>query len=229
MRYLTAILASSCLFAVATAPAIADDMREKASNAAATDKATVEQAINMEWISLTGTVQSVSADRFTLKYGDGQIDIEMDGYGWKDQGYLRNGDRVTVTGRVDNDLYEKKKIEASSVFVPRRNEYFSANPADEEDGYYASSVGQTALVGAAEDDEWVAFTGTVTSIDGDEIAVNTGYRTIDVDLGDASGPEAPVIDIGDRVSVSGEMDDADLFDAREVEATSVVIIRNRVM
>lgn len=228
MRYLTAILAGTCVLAVSTAPAIATEMRDQASNASATDKATVKNAANREWISLSGTVKSVSDDDFTLNYGDGQIVVEMDNYGWQDQGYLKSGDRVSVTGRIDNDFYEMKKIEASSVFVPGRNEYFSANPADEEDGYYAYSVGYFTSDAAAKDDEWVAFTGTVRSIDDDEIAVDTGFRTIDVDLGDARGTEA-AIDVGDRVSVTGEMDDADLFDAREVEATSVVILNNRVM
>lgn len=34
------------------------------------------------------------------------------------------------------------------------------------------------------------------------------------------------VDVVDRLSVSGGMDDADLFDRREVEASSVVILTN---
>jgi hypothetical protein len=35
-----------------------------------------------------------------------------------------------------------------------------------------------------------------------------------------------VVDVGYRVAVSGWLDDADLFDRREIQATSLVVLRN---
>ena len=73
---------------------------------------------NNSWITLSGTVESVSPDRFMLDYGDGMITVEMDGPGGGASGYkLVKGDKVSVSGAIDDDLFERTTIEASSVYV----------------------------------------------------------------------------------------------------------------
>lgn len=57
---------------------------------------------------------------------------------WCQEGYrLLDGGEVTVYGRVDDDMFESKSIEAGSVYVKDLNTYFHANSTDEEDAMYA--------------------------------------------------------------------------------------------
>lgn len=215
MRVPTSVFATCFALAMAAWPAAAQQQ----------DKPPL--AVDGEWISLTGTVKSVGEEEFTLNYGQGQITVEMDDYDWYDETAVLRGDKVTVTGRMDKGFHEERSIEASSVYVPKLHRYFYANPADEEDGYYSDPVNAYSYNRDAKDDEWIAVTGTVTAIDGVEMMISTGLKMYRVDTG--SVPNTPVgktVDIGDRVTVSGQMDAADLFDEREIEAASVVILEN---
>lgn len=183
----------------------------------------VSEAQNHDWITLRGTVKSTDAQQFTLGYKGGDIRIEMDGRGSFTPSALKAGDRVVVTGRLDKDFYEQKKIEASSVYVPRLSEYFYASPRDEENGYYSYSLSMMNW----DDDDWLTITGRVQSIDGKDMVVSTGTRSFAVDTdGMTNSPVGNLVDVGDRVLVSGQIDDADLFDGREIEAHTVTILTN---
>lgn len=84
-------------------PAIAADPAEKDNNT---------------WISVSGTVKSVSPDTFILEYDKGTIPVEMDDWDNDADAYkVVTGDKVTVNGIIDDDLFERKSIEASSVYV----------------------------------------------------------------------------------------------------------------
>ncbi|MEN2980397.1 hypothetical protein P7L78_21710 [Tistrella bauzanensis] len=62
---------------------------------------------------------------------------------------------------------------------------------------------------------------------GGPVHAQLGCRTVAVDTsGIENSPVGSSVDVVDRLSVSGGMDDADLFDRREVEASSVVILTN---
>ena len=88
---------------------------------------------NNSWITISGTVDTVSADHFTLDYGDGLITVEMDDGDRDADAYkLNRGDEVTVSGRIDDDFYEFTTIEASSVYVRHLNTMFFASAVDEE-------------------------------------------------------------------------------------------------
>lgn len=72
------------------------------------------------WISLSGTVQGVVADAFTLDYGEGMITVEMDDGDRDADGYkLVDGDKVTVTGVIDDDFYldaeDYQRIEVGDI------------------------------------------------------------------------------------------------------------------
>ena len=85
------------------------------------------------WISMKGTVESVKPDSFILDYGMGSIIVEMDDWDWYAEGSaLKKGDKVTVYGDVDDDIFEVTSIEANSVYVEGLNSFFFASANDEE-------------------------------------------------------------------------------------------------
>jgi uncharacterized protein YdeI (BOF family) len=173
------------------------------------------------WISLSGTVTAVTPDAFTLDYGKGMITVEMDDGDRDADAYkLIEGDKVTVNGIIDDDLFETRTIEASSVYVEKLDTYFYASAADEEDTFvtYWSPVVVSRTV----------VQGTVTEVNDEEFVLNTGARTVTVEVEEM--PYNPLddvgyqkVDVGDRVSVTGTMD-YDLFEGRELVADSLVIL-----
>ena len=100
---------------------------------AAADAPDPEDQPDGSWISMSGTVTAPTASAFTLDYGEGMVLVEVDDWDhYGEAAGLLDGDEVTVTGRVDDDLYESTSIEASSVYVEDLNTYFYASAADEE-------------------------------------------------------------------------------------------------
>lgn len=175
------------------------------------------------WITLTGNVVDSDYERFRLDYGEGLITVEMDDWDWYDEAdHILPGDRVTVYGRIDADLYEKRTIEADSVYVYDRNTYYYANDADEEGFvYYSNFV-------AIPDGTWMSVSGTVASIDGRELVLDTGVSKIQVDT--INMPYNPLDEVGyqkikkgDRISVWGRLD-LDFFEKREIQADSIVTL-----
>lgn len=179
------------------------------------------------WISISGTVQSVTRDAFTLDYGEAAVTVEMDDGDRDADAYkLLEGDKVTVYGKIDDDFFEASTIEASRVYVEKLGTYFYASAVDEEeaDSYVDQYVYlQTPIIVADS-----VLQGTVTGIDDDEFTLATGDRTITVEVEDM--PYNPLDDkgyqkvrVGDRVSVRGDMD-YDLFEGREFVAESIVTL-----
>ena len=170
-----------------------------------------------EWLSLSGTVETVSGEDFVLDYGQNSITVEMDDYDWYDENALVVGDEVTVTGRMDNDFLQSRRIEASSVYVDSIHTRFYASAADEEDFLPAA---EGVIVG----DTGVTLMGTVESIVGDEIIVDAALFDYKVDAGTLSydpfdNDGLQHIEVGDRISVTGQFDDSDFFDSPEIDAT----------
>lgn len=128
------------------------------------------------WIRLRGTVVSALPKSFVLDYGPGNITVEMDD--WKryypDGAMLRSGDHVVVAGRIDDDLYLRKRIEAASVFVEELNTQFFASPADEENAPAPSprDVPQAS---------YVDMVGEVADVEGRSFTLRTGGQAIPVD------------------------------------------------
>lgn len=159
------------------------------------------------WISLSGTVGNPTADSFALDYGDGVVTVEMDDWDAYGDAYgLMDGDRVTVYGEVDEDLFEITTIEASSVYVEDLNTYFYASSADEEDAF-TWIVTTPVVVGQA------TVRGVVTEVnaDAEEFNLDTGRQELTVDTESLTyDPLDDIgyqrIDVGDRVSVSAMID-----------------------
>ena len=176
---------------------------------------------NDSWISIDGTVQEVWPDAFTLHYGEGVITVEMDDGDRDADGYqLAPGNLVTVTGKVDADLFENTTIEAGSVFVESLGTYFYASSADEEDTFVTIrsplEVSKTVLQ------------GPVTEIGEHEFIIDTGMHEVTVET--STMAYDPLDDIGyqkveegDYVSVTGEVD-YDFFDGRHLNAERITTL-----
>lgn len=209
LKRLLASVAAMALFAI---PLAAQDAMEKNPYAEA----------NHTWIILDGTVQDVTADAFTLDYGDGLVTVEFDDGDRDADAYkLVTGDKVRVSGVIDDDLWETTSIEAASVYVENLDTYFYASSVDEEDVYL---VYDSPVIAAS-----TVLDGMVTEVNDDTFEIHTGTRTIEVHVGNM--PYNPIdavgyqrIDVGDRVSVRGEMD-SEFWDVDpEIEAVSVTTL-----
>ena len=178
------------------------------------------------WIVIDGTVESVMADRFILDYGDGVITVEMDDGDRDADGYvLAEEDRVSVSGRIDDDLFEDRTIEASSVYVENLGTTFHASPIDEE-----SVGGPVAVVTTPILVSRTIMEGTVTAIDDDEFTLDTGVVEVEVET--EMMPYDPLddegyqqIQVGDRVRVTGQID-YDFFDGRVLDARTITTLIN---
>lgn len=174
------------------------------------------------WVSLSGTAVETGPSSFTLDYGKGSILVEMDDWAWYEQdGYgLLDGDKVRVYGEIDDDFAEITKLEADSVYVESLGSYFYANSADEED--YRVSVVTPIITGVTE------VSGTVSSVDGREFTVDSGPREVTIDTStmgynplDKEGFQK--VEKGDRVSVTGNMED-DFLETMELMADTVITL-----
>lgn len=178
------------------------------------------------WISLNGTITSVTDSTFNLDYGDGKVTVEMDDWdSFGDALVLADGDNVTVYGEVDKDFQESAKLEASSVYVKDLNSYFYASSADEEE------VGEWAI-DVDPDVGDITYIGTVETVNeiSEEFTIDTGVLEMTVDTSpllynplDEEGFQQ--IETGDRVSVEGVID-SDYFEGSELRADSVVTLED---
>lgn len=174
------------------------------------------------WISISGTVDKVNPDSFMLDYGDGTVRVEMDDGDRDADAYkLLKGDKVTVSGLIDDDFFETTKIEASSVFVENLGTTFYASAVDEEsyEGLDPSAIPPVVV-------SRTVVRGIVSKVNDDEFVIDTGSRLLRVDVGDMSFDPLDDqgylrIDEGDRVKVIGQMD-VSLFEGRELEADTIV-------
>ena len=179
------------------------------------------------WVSISGEVESVTPDAFVLDFGEGMITVEMDDGDRDADGYkLIAGDHVTVTGKIDDDLFETRTIEASSVYVENIGTRFHASPIDEEDGIFAmpAPVVVSTPVVLSE----IVVQGTVSNVGLDQFSIDTGLREITVEI-DELGYN-PLDDEGyqqlaegDVVSVTGTIE-PDFMQGRIVMANSVITL-----
>lgn len=181
---------------------------------------------NNTWITIDGTVDSVQPNVFTLDYGDGMVLVEMDDGDRDADAYkLLKGDKVTVSGRIDDDFFESTTIEAGSVYVENLGTTFFSSAIDEE----TRAAIDTSLIPPVQVSRTVVR-GTVTGIDGRTFVLDSGRRMLRVDTD--TMPYDPLdqegyqkIEVGDRVKVIGEID-VNLFEGRELEADSIITLHD---
>lgn len=191
-----------------------------ASPALAQDPA---EAPNNTWVSVSGEVTSVTPSTFVLDYDEGTITVEFDDWDNDADAYkLVTGDEVTVTGKIDDGLFETRTIEASTAYVESINTYFYASAADEEDAF--------VTVVSPIDGAFTTLQGTVTDVRDDEFNMIAGTTLLTVEVEEM--PYNPLddegyqkIEVGDRVSVTGTFDD-DFIEGMELVADSVLTLSN---
>lgn len=158
-------------------------------------------------VSITGTVDSVAADHFTLKDLGRRIVVEMDGRPWNAERMLAVGDRVAVSGRTVGTVAGILRIRASALMIPKLN------------------------YPGAPDDDWLALNGTVSAIAGDRLTLDSGGRRIVVDAsdlgdgdlggGDLGGGASLPLHVGERVTISGVAPDAFLAHRQGLRAVAI--------
>lgn len=211
------------VFAVAAAPAAIAQQAAQSPAGEAETAMPLQQPDN-SWITMSGTVMSPTRDAFLLDYGAGQIIVEMDTWeGWAEAMNLTEGNKVTVIGRVDNDLLESATIEASAVVDEMNGQHYFADAADEEDmadwfATHAAAEGQTTMRGIVKK---VNAEANEFMLDNGVFEVKVATENLDENPLDATG--ATQIKDGDIVSVSGIVEN-DLFEQRELQAMTVALL-----
>jgi len=181
-----------------------------------------EQA-DQTWISISGEVETAGRDFFVLDYGEGRIVVDIADGSRDAAGYvLENGDRVTVTGIVDDDLFETTTIDASSVYIQHLDTYFRAQPILDD----SPMIAVTTPVVIAE----TVLQGTVTRVGAQQFTIDTGERQVSIQVDemrndplDEEGYQQ--VEEGDLVSVTGTVK-ADFLEGRVIKARSVTTIRS---
>lgn len=181
--------------------------------------------LNESWITISGTVESVEPNSFVLDFGDGTVLVEMDDGDRDADGYmLSGGDRVTVSGHIDADFFEKTKIGAGSVYVENLGTTFFASSLDDEDW----GVAESSIIPPITHSKMVV-SGTVAKVNSNDFLIDTGDRMLRVDVSEL--PFNPLddegylkIDEGDRVKVLGQID-VNLFEGRQLVADTVIEMR----
>ena len=185
---------------------------EQAMPAPGTPKARFVASADNTRITLAGTVVSASPDAFILDIGRDDLTVEMDDWDWFKEGrVLKKGDIVVVTGRIDQDLWESKKIEASSVYVKNLGTTFYASGADEED--FPSAMALMNPVTSA--------SGIVTAVEGQEFTIGGTTGPVKVDMTKLS--VRPALKVGQRVYAWGNLD-VDPREKIELMANGVAVL-----
>lgn len=207
--------ASVAACAAESAPESPSDTTAQASQSMATPAVS---GTDGAWVTVTGDISNVTPRGFRMDIGSRSIPVEFDGFLSDSTQPLRTGDWVTVSGKIDDSFWERRSIEASSVYSSRLQERFWASGADEE-----GDITGLALIDVPEQGDWLGVTGEVVSVDQTEkeMVLDLGATNLQIDTSALPGPV--LADRGDRVSVYGSLDTADLWDAKEIDAASVVI------
>lgn len=186
-----------------------------------------QQAEEGDWVTVEGIVNTVEDDSFTLDYGADVIEVEFDALfsSIEADEQLRSGDTVTVFGQADNDWFEGRVIDAEQVFVEDRSTYYSVNYVP---GYVVASTRTDA--NSSLDGTYVSLEGTVQKVSDRKFVLDHGESEVRVDTAemtynplDEDGIQQ--IKAGDRVTVSGELDDS-LFADMSLEADRIYTLRN---
>ena len=233
------IMSSASLLALAMAvtPALAETTTATTVTTPVTVAPTVTtpvaNLVNNSYVTLSGVVGEVTeGDEFELRYGGGTVMVDTNDT-WPDlfkkdaSMFIKTGDRITVTGRVDANFFDKKEIEAYRLTVHNDNYYrtytnndYAPSYQPDTQYYYYPYDADNSL-----DDKTVSMTGQVSAVGGnDDFMLRYGDREIKVDTDKLNFTDASRLTVGDIVTVYGNLD-KDWFNKTEVEATKIVRTR----
>lgn len=179
-------------------------------------------------VVLTGNITEIRSDEFDLNYGSGMITVELDGWKWtgNETAYLEVGDSVTVSGKLDDDLFEGREVEADNLYLSDKRVYYYTD--DSYPSYYMTYNSYDTTPETMDDGSYLTMRGQVSNVNGDEFTLTsaTGMSMI-VDVDDLDNNPldntGTQIKNGDIVSVYGEIDDG-FFEDKEIEADSVILL-----
>lgn len=194
------------------------------------------------WLTLGGEVVSVSKDSFQFDYGQRQVTIEMDEWGWfNEREQLRPGEYVVVAGRPDEDFFKNGNFEAEAVYARERNTFY-ARPAHDQDvaedesqsanepGAFTYYPGAYNIPRTAPEGAFVTVSGKVTGINGRNVILDTGQNKVTIDTSalhynpvDEVG--RPQLREGDYIRATGDVS-GELFSAKKLSAESITSLRN---
>ena len=181
------------------------------------------EQVDQTWIRINGEVETAGRHFFVPDYGEGRIVVDVADGSRDAAGYvLEDGDRVTVTGIVDDDLFKTTTIDASSVYIQHLDTYFYAQPVLDDSPMVAVTtpvvIAETVLQGRVNRVGEQQFT-----IDTDERQVTIQVDEMNNDPLDEEGYQQ--VTEGDLVSVTGTVK-ADFLEGRVIKARSVTTIRS---
>lgn len=167
------------------------------------------------WISISGTIVDPKMDKLTLDYGKGFLDVNMRDWKWYDKNYSKMaGNRVTVYGKVTDELFQKSTMDASSVYDERMGKYFYGidKGAKGEDWVSTSPPPDYWITGYRIKIGEVKVRGIITSVNGIVFTIGTGPNKINLSTSDM--PYHPLdkrglryIREGNYVAVTGRVGD----------------------
>lgn len=193
-------LSRVCMLSILLAgTAACADRSPVAEDDGATVAAVATTADDGDWIRLDGTIVSTTPSSFVLDYGADTITVEADDWDISQEGLgLLAGDRVSVSGRVDDNVFARDTIEASAIYLTKLDTVYYANSADEE------QFGLSAIPSDTKTDG-VDYTGWVTDKTGNGFTLGAGVAKIAVDTSGLDSKLAETgIETGDRVYVWGD-------------------------
>ena len=174
------------------------------------DPATLENPI---WIGIHGTIGMVGPNSFFLDHGDSTVIVGLAGEALREHDFAK-GQKVTVFGRVDNDLFEKNIIKARAVAV------------EGIDGAGHSVISEQDRLGSINVSYVPASMvhGRVSAVTETRVVLDHGDQKISIDTSELSGDqEKPQVKQGDLVMAEGTKL-RDLWGSHTFKASSIKVI-----
>jgi len=145
-----------------------------------------------------------------LRYKGGTIKVDTNDY-WPNlfsadaAEALRTGDRVMVTGLVDDNFFTAKEIDANNITLQGKNYSRVYSYNSNNTTYWPYYYGQDQNMS----DGRIALTGRVSKIlPNDSFELSYGTQTIKVDAKDINVMQKSAVKTGDRVTVYGDIDES---------------------
>tara|TARA_Y100001001_G_C8002385_1_gene306751 strand:+ start:293 stop:1030 length:738 start_codon:yes stop_codon:yes gene_type:complete len=178
------------------------------------------------YVMLSGQAYDIDDDEFTLRHSGGMIEVELDDWDFPEElaNYIMEGEKVTVSGTVEDSLFSDREVEANNIYVDRTYTYYYVKdmyPA--YSGRDAQMQNRTAHYDSFEEGTYISARGTVRNVSEDQFTMQSRGQTIKVDISELEYEpfEDGLLAQGDRVYVSGEVEEA-LYDDRIIDADLVV-------
>jgi uncharacterized protein YdeI (BOF family) len=167
-------------------------------------------------VTINGVVDSVHNEReFTLRDNSGKINVDIES---SQSVVLKEGDEVTVTGKIDKDI-TGKDINASKVDV-RKGIVQGVSDAVKGIPGVSTTSASAFNINSLPDNGMVKVTGTVTDVSGEKaFTLKDDTGTIDVDV---ESRQNAALTEGAKVTVIGNIDKGLL--GKDIKATEVIVI-----